>query len=121
MSSVAALVLIASAGGAVQPAEPLTADRAMAYYRMETHVAPDAAPCEGDDRAIVVCGRRSGPAPRLPLPDERPPTRAMPNQKADRAADWNARLGCRMGCDPSKAGGTVSKLIELMKGEDPDG
>ncbi len=51
----------------------VTADEAMHNYQaMVTSIVKEQIDCpKQDNQDIVVCGRRRGPSPRLPLPDER--------------------------------------------------
>lgn len=99
-----------------------TADAAMANYSkfMRESIDKQAGCHDRHSDEIIVCARDSHPSPRLPLPDERPARVAPPDRRADSAAAFEQRLGCRMGCDPTESAEKGKRLIKIITGEDPD-
>lgn len=64
------LLAIAQAPSAGMSQEMVTAEQALAHYRVVTSVTTMRCAAIDDDAEIVVCGTLRRPSPRLPLPDE---------------------------------------------------
>lgn len=98
------------------PTNPLKAERQLAGLVPE--------PCRASDpNEIVVCGRRppGGQKARLPFPDDR----AEPGEViaySDEPGSGGAGRSCQPpgACDPPKLMNTLGKILNWMKGNDPD-
>jgi hypothetical protein len=109
MSSMAALLLALTATAGPMPDGTVVGQ--------PTALADGPCPAPVDPRAITVCGHRSGPSPRLPLPDDR----LAPGEEVRLAGEVRQDPGPPG--EPGRLGDTLVHLFKAAKsavtGADP--
>jgi hypothetical protein len=121
--SVLILAVIFLAQGLAALSSSVTAEEAFAQYEKLTNKAtfPRANCATAEKDEVVVCGRRLGPVPRLPLPDERLGSGDVARHTSEAPSGTNAFRGGP--AEPNRLLETLVKGAVLLKsavtGEDP--